>query len=124
MGEDEQMKIWNDEQVHSFGEIIKECDKLIVFRLNGWIFEKEQLFKIINALCLTPKSDLRIIDLGSNRLGVDEAKAILDIIEESIKKIEGCPSLKEINFVGNYINYKIWREEITDVHGLGDLVVI
>ena len=122
--EEETTKKWNDEQVNTFCEIIKECDKLVVFRLNGWIFEQEQLYKIVSTLLSTPRKELRILDLGRNCLGVDNAKNILDIIEKSIKNHEACPSLKEINFVGNYINYKIWREEIIDVHTLGDMLVI
>ena len=120
----EEMKRWNKEQLDRFCAIIEQCDDLVLFRLNGWIFDKEQMMQIISSLCATPKNNLKVIDLGSNQLGLEDAKYILDLIEAKKTENEGLHNLNEINFVGNYINLKRWSEQLIDVHTLGCLVVI
>ena len=120
---DEEAKKWSNEQVEAFCEIIGQCSNLVLFQLNGWIFEGEQIYTIITALCGTEKKDLKIVDLAENQLGLEEAKAICDLIQEK-RKNEWFGNMKEMNFVGNYINSKKWSEELIDVHALGSMIVI
>ena len=48
----------------------------------------------------------------------------MNIIEDAKTKLESLANLKEINFVGNYINYSTWNNELIDDRILGQLIVI
>ena len=121
--EDEDAKKWTDEQIEAFCEIVGQCSNLVLFRLNGWIFEGEQLYKIVHALCSAERKDLSVLDFAENQLGLEEAKIVCDLIQEK-RKNEWFGKLKEISFVGNYINSRTWSEELIDVHAMGSLIVI
>ena len=122
--ENEESKRWNEEQIDSFCDILRECSNLKLLALNSWIFEKEQLVSIISALCSQEKQDLKVIDLGSNQLELEDAKAVLDLIENKRKEKEWFLRLEQINFVGNYVNSRKWTEQLIDVHTLGQIVFI
>ena len=68
-------------------------------------FDYEQVYSIMNALVDGRKDGLRVIDLGSNQLELENAMNIMDILENTKINKEALMNLKEVNFVGNYINY-------------------
>eukprot|EP00485_Elphidium_margaritaceum_P024218 CAMPEP_0202713300 /NCGR_PEP_ID=MMETSP1385-20130828/52487_1 /ASSEMBLY_ACC=CAM_ASM_000861 /TAXON_ID=933848 /ORGANISM="Elphidium margaritaceum" /LENGTH=186 /DNA_ID=CAMNT_0049373601 /DNA_START=984 /DNA_END=1544 /DNA_ORIENTATION=- len=119
---DEENKKWTDAQIDTFCATLRQCKHLVLFRMNGWIFTNEQISRIMTCLCEEAKPNLSVIDIGSNQLHLEDVRHILNILNEQNQN--NLPSLKEINLVGNYINYAVWREELIDAHALGGLLVI
>merc|ERR550517_1795358 len=80
--DDEEAKKWSDAQIQTFCEILGQCSNLVLLRLNGWVFEREQLFQIVAALCGADRANLNVFDFAENQLGLEDAKVICDAIQK------------------------------------------
>merc|ERR1712126_536722 len=116
------------EEVDVLSKCIAECGELIVLRLNGWNLNGEMLRRFVDMALADSlneegrHSKLRVLDLADNQMTIEDAKYVLDKLNE-MRSVEDLMDLQEIcltnNLIGDSEGADLRRE-----HSLGKLLMV